>query len=109
MSRFSLFDNDFGTYELVPKDIEKTLFAGAPPFSGLDAVFVSHHHGDHSSPQRMLQLLEAHPNLQFFGPAQAIESMPDRPSQYPEALRGRKLLSVPGEEKRIPILDDVSN
>jgi L-ascorbate metabolism protein UlaG (beta-lactamase superfamily) len=231
-----LFDNDFGTYELVPKDIEKALFAGAPPFDGLDAIFVSHHHGDHFSPQRMVQLLEARPNLQLFGPAQAIDSMPidpsnttlkdrlhtvtpavgdqfamrfgdieinavrirhsgwptrhadienisfkvslddevtvlhmgdahtdptmfdsqadywaerpmnlalppywffmssggrqvledhihadetlgvhvpasmpDRPSQYPEELRGRNLLSVPGEEKRIPIFDSVSN
>jgi L-ascorbate metabolism protein UlaG (beta-lactamase superfamily) len=70
-----LFDQDFGTYELVPEDIEKALFDGAPPFDGLDAVFVSHHHGDHFSPHRMVQLLNAHPDLQLFGPRQAIDSM----------------------------------
>jgi len=33
-------------------------------------------------------------------------NMPDRPSRYPEELRGRLLLSVPGEVKRIPIDGD---
>jgi L-ascorbate metabolism protein UlaG (beta-lactamase superfamily) len=70
-----LFDQDYGTYELVPKDIEKALFAGAPPFDGLDAVFVSHHHGDHFSPERMLQLLIARQGLQLFAPSQVIDSM----------------------------------
>jgi hypothetical protein len=32
-------------------------------------------------------------------------SIPDSPSQYTEEIRGRILLSVPGEEKRIPIND----
>jgi L-ascorbate metabolism protein UlaG (beta-lactamase superfamily) len=82
-----LFDQDFGVYELVPKDIETALFAGEPPFDGLDAVFVSHHHGDHFSPERMVQLLIAHPALQLFGPSQAIESMPVDPLDA--ALRAR--------------------
>ena len=82
-----LFDNDYGTYELVPKDIEQSLFAGAPPFDGLDAVFVSHHHGDHFSPARMVQLLQAHPNLQLYGPRQAIDDMPVDESDI--ALRDR--------------------
>lgn len=71
-----LFDEDYGTYERVPKDIEDALFAGAPPFDGLDAVFVSHHHDDHFSPARMTALLQAHPDLQLFAPRQAIDSMP---------------------------------
>ena len=71
-----LFDEDFGTYELVPEDIQNALFAGTPPFDGLDAIFVSHHHGDHFSPERMVQLMRAHPDLLLFGPRQAIDSMP---------------------------------
>jgi L-ascorbate metabolism protein UlaG (beta-lactamase superfamily) len=74
-----LFDQNFGVYELVPRDIETALFAGEPLFDGLDAVFVSHHHGDHFSPERMVQLLIAHPALHLFGPSQAIESMPVDP------------------------------
>jgi L-ascorbate metabolism protein UlaG (beta-lactamase superfamily) len=82
-----LFDQDYGIYELVPKDIERALFAAEPPFDGLDAVFVSHHHGDHFSPERMLQLLIAQPDLQLFGPPQAIDSMPVDPKDM--ALRRR--------------------
>src|SRR5262245_21953512 len=45
-----LFRNDFGTYRLLPKELERALFAGEPPFTGLDAVFISHYHEDHFSP-----------------------------------------------------------
>ncbi len=74
-----LFDEDFGIYELVPKDIEQALFEGTSPFDGLDAVFISHHHDDHFSPERMVRLMQAHPELRLFGPRQAIESMPIEP------------------------------
>ena len=43
-----LFDDNYDFYELVPKDIEQALFDGRPPFDGVDAIFVSHHHGDHT-------------------------------------------------------------
>jgi len=55
-----LFDQDFGIYERVPKDI---------------------------SPERMLQLLIARPGLQLFGPSQAVDSMPVDPADAD--LRGR--------------------
>ena len=58
-----LFRNDFGTYERVPEPMERALFAGAPPFDGLDAVFVSHYHEDHFSAVDVLRLLEARPDL----------------------------------------------
>lgn len=71
-----VFDQDYDVYELVPDNIERALFDGTPPFDGLDAVFVSHHHGDHFSPSRMLKLMRAHQKLQLFAPAQAIDSLP---------------------------------
>ena len=101
-----LFDQDYGTYELVPKDIERALFAGAPPFDGLDAVFVSHHHGDHFSPERMVQLLIAHPGLQLFGPPQAIDSMPVDPTDA--ALQGRlHAVEVDLEETFTQVVGDI--
>ena len=45
-----LFRNDFGSYERVPASMERALFAGEPPFDGLDAVFISHYHEDHFRP-----------------------------------------------------------
>ncbi|MGE0363284.1 MAG: MBL fold metallo-hydrolase [Vicinamibacterales bacterium] len=70
-----LFRNDFGQYERVPDAMERALFAGAPPFDGLDAVFVSHHHEDHFSAEDVLRLLEAQPGLRLYAPAQAVAGM----------------------------------
>ncbi|MGE3175959.1 MAG: MBL fold metallo-hydrolase [Vicinamibacterales bacterium] len=70
-----LFRNDFGQYALVPAETERALFAGAAPFDGLDAVFVSHYHEDHFSAADVLRLLEARPGLQLYAPAQAVAGM----------------------------------
>jgi L-ascorbate metabolism protein UlaG (beta-lactamase superfamily) len=70
-----LFRNDFGTYERVPEAMERALFAGEPPFDGLDAVFISHYHEDHFSAADVLRLLEARPDLRLYAPAQAVAGM----------------------------------
>lgn len=67
-----LFRNSYGQYRLLPKDMEKALFAGTPPFDGIDAVFVSHYHGDHFSPVDMLRLLKEQPSIRLYAPTQAV-------------------------------------
>ena len=47
--------------------MERALFAGEQPFDGLDAVFVSHYHGEHSAVD-VLRLLEARPDLRALRP-----------------------------------------
>ncbi len=66
-----LFKNDFDTYDPVPPGIEASLLAGEEPWDGIDAVFVSHYHGDHFDPQTMLSLLRAQPAIRLFAPEQA--------------------------------------
>lgn len=70
-----LFRNSYGNYQLLPKHMEEALFAGAPPFDGIDAVFISHYHGDHFSPEDVLRLLIAQADIQLYAPAQAVEAM----------------------------------
>ena len=67
-----LFRNSYGQYQLLPKEMEDALFAGEPPFDGIDAVFVSHYHGDHFSPVDMLRLLVEQPGIRLYAPAQAV-------------------------------------
>ena len=67
-----LFRNSYGQYQLLPKDMEDALFAGTPPFDGIDAIFVSHYHGDHFSPVDVLRLLKEQPGIQLYAPAQAV-------------------------------------
>ena len=70
-----LFRNGFGHYQLLPKSMEEALFAGAPPFDGIDAVFVSHHHGDHFSPEDILRLLKEQQDIRLYAPLQAVKAM----------------------------------
>lgn len=70
-----LFRNSYGHYQLLPKAMEEALFAGVPPFDGIDAVFISHYHGDHFSPEDVLRLLKEQPGIRLYAPIQAIDGM----------------------------------
>ncbi len=70
-----LFDNAFGQYQLLPRDMEKKLFAGDAPFDGIDAVFVSHAHGDHFSSALMLSYLRAQTGVMLYAPMQAVSAL----------------------------------
>lgn len=70
-----LFRNGFNNYQLLPKPMKEALFAGVLPFDGIDAVFISHYHGDHFSPEDILRLLKAQPGIRLYAPAQAVTAM----------------------------------
>lgn len=72
-----LFRRDYGEYELVPPDMERALLAGAAPWDGIDAVFISHYHGDHFDPGLMLSYVRAHPAIELYAPAQAVAGLRD--------------------------------
>lgn len=70
-----LFNNSYGQYQLVPDDVRAAMFAGEVPFEDVDAVFVSHFHGDHFSPEDMLRLLRAQAGTRLYAPAQAVAAL----------------------------------
>ena len=70
-----LFQNSYGTYQMVPDDVRNAMFAGEGEFAGVDAVFVSHHHGDHFSAVDILRLLRSQTNTKLYAPAQAVAAM----------------------------------
>ena len=72
-----LFRNSYGRYQLLPKSMEEALIAGNPPFNGIDAVFISHYHGDHFSPADVLRLLRSQPNIRLYAPDQAVDALHD--------------------------------
>ena len=84
-----LFDNGFGQYQLVPDDMRAAIFAGEPPFDGVDAVFVSHHHGDHFSAEDMLRLLRAQASIHLYAPAQATAAVRELASESDQAALDR--------------------
>lgn len=70
-----LYPNDYGQYLLVPDPIRNAIFAGEAPFDGIDAVFISHFHGDHFSAEDSLALLQAQSDIALYAPQQAVLGM----------------------------------
>jgi L-ascorbate metabolism protein UlaG (beta-lactamase superfamily) len=72
-----LYDNSYNRYQMVPDAMRAAIMAGTPPFDGVDAVFVSHFHGDHFSATDVLALLRRQPVLRLYAPMQAVAAMRD--------------------------------
>ena len=81
-----LFRNNYGQYLLLPEPMKEALFAGRPPFDGIDAVFVSHFHGDHFSPEDMLRLLQEQPGVHLYAPRQAVAGLRSVANTQDDAL-----------------------
>ena len=67
------FRNDYGAYDLVPTATEEAIFAGLPPWDGVDAIFISHHHSDHFDPALVVAFLVKWPEVEAFAPQQAVD------------------------------------
>jgi L-ascorbate metabolism protein UlaG (beta-lactamase superfamily) len=67
-----LYQNSYDTYQMVPDEIRESIFSGDAPYNDIDAVFVSHHHGDHFSAEDMLRLLKSQAGIRLYAPAQAV-------------------------------------
>lgn len=71
----AFYADSYGTYPLVPDDIREALLKGAAPYDGIDAVFVSHIHGDHFSPTPMLEFLRAQEAVRLYAPQQVVDAL----------------------------------
>lgn len=48
------------------------MFAGHEPFAGVDAIFISHYHGDHFSAEDILRLLKTQTAIHLYALMQAV-------------------------------------
>lgn len=81
-----LFENSYGQYQLLPDRMQAAIFSGEPPFDDVDAVFVSHAHGDHFSSRLMLDYLRVQPDVRLYAPAQAIAAMRNAADDEDQAI-----------------------
>jgi L-ascorbate metabolism protein UlaG (beta-lactamase superfamily) len=74
-----LYDDHFGSLAQLTPDLIERIIAGAPPYDGVDAVFVSHAHGDHFSVSQLTAMLEAQEGLTLVIPTQGLEQLREGP------------------------------
>jgi L-ascorbate metabolism protein UlaG (beta-lactamase superfamily) len=67
------FHNDYGTYQLVPDSIRSAIFDAQPPYDNVDAIVISHAHGDHFDAKDTIKFLRKHPHVTLVAPDQAID------------------------------------
>ena len=84
-----LYRNGFNNYQMVPDDVREALLAGAAPYDGVDAVFISHFHGDHFSAEDILALLRNNGDIRLYAPAQAVAGLRDLSEDADAALFDR--------------------
>jgi L-ascorbate metabolism protein UlaG (beta-lactamase superfamily) len=84
-----LFRNDYGQYDLVPSEMEAALFEGSPPMDGVDAIFISHHHGDHFDARLVLQYLKVQDSVHLYAPEQAVGAIQSLLESADEQLLAR--------------------
>lgn len=70
-----LYRNGYNNYHLVPPEIKRAVLAGEAPFDQIDAVLISHAHGDHFDAGDIVAFHEANPEALIIGPPQAIEQI----------------------------------
>ncbi len=67
-----LYSESYNNYMLLPEDMKAALFAGTAPYDGLDAIFISHYHGDHFTAEDVLSFLSARTDVELYAPGQAV-------------------------------------
>ncbi|MBD2840882.1 MBL fold metallo-hydrolase [Erythrobacter rubeus] len=70
-----IYDNHFGSLQPLDMGLIDRIVSGAPPYDGVDAVFVSHAHGDHFSARHLNRLLGAQSEVRLVAPVQAVDMM----------------------------------
>lgn len=69
------FHNNYNTYQLVSNETRNALFSGIKPYDKIEAIFISHAHGDHFSATDVLKFLQIHPETKLIASNQATKQI----------------------------------
>ncbi|GJM11490.1 MAG: hypothetical protein DHS20C11_37660 [Lysobacteraceae bacterium] len=96
----AFYANSYGQYLLVAEPTKDALLEDQPPFDGVDAVVVSHVHGDHFTAKPTLDYLRANQDAKFIASTQTVAALEailgDNDEQIRERLIGFEL--KPGDQ-----------
>ncbi|GAB4199917.1 MAG: hypothetical protein Tsb002_35770 [Wenzhouxiangellaceae bacterium] len=105
----AFFTNSYGQYTLVPEAQQRALLAGEPPYDAIDALFVSHVHGDHFSAQPTMAYLLAQPQVELYASQQVVDVLLEQGGEQAQSLKPRLhgfRLQV-GDEPKIVTAEDL--
>lgn len=68
-----LFHNSYNNYRLPSDEQRNAILKSTAPYDNIDAIFISHAHGDHFSARDMLLWLTNNPDGLLIAPEQAVE------------------------------------
>ena len=83
-----LYSNGYNNYHLVPQDVKRAVISGAAPYDAIDAVLISHAHGDHFDAADLIAFHAGKPAALIIAPVQAIEAM-EATGEVPESMTAR--------------------
>lgn len=69
------FHNNYRIYTLVPEKTRQAIFNGNEPYNNIDAIFISHAHGDHFAADDVLKFLQKHDKVKLIAPQQAVNTL----------------------------------
>lgn len=71
----AFYANSYGQYALVPDEISTPMLAGEAPYDGVDAIFVSHVHGDHFTAEPAIAYLRKQTGVHLYGSVQVVDAI----------------------------------
>jgi len=89
-----LYQNTYDTYQSVPEQTREALLSARAPFDNLQALFVSHSHGDHFSASDLVRFMAAHPDAFVVAPQQAIDALKGALKGADQHASENRLMSV---------------
>lgn len=97
------FHKDYGRFQRVPLALSRAMHAGEPPYDDIDAILISHAHGDHFSAEEVVQYLQQHTQVQLIAPEQAIVALKNAglPQAALQRIHGLKVAFEPAISKII--------
>ncbi|WDI30345.1 MBL fold metallo-hydrolase [Hyphococcus flavus] len=66
----AFYANSYGQYALVPDEISKAMLNGDAPYDGIDAIFVSHVHGDHFTAEPAIEYMRTQQDVSLYASVQ---------------------------------------
>ena len=104
-----LYQNTYDTYQAVPAETRKALLAAEAPFDDLQALFISHSHGDHFSAPDLVQFVAAHPAAVIVAPTQAIDALQVELKKQGQTVSERRLVKIALDYGAAPLILNVGS